>query len=89
MVLERCISEEQIAFVPNRSITDNILVAVEILYHLKCKSGGLQGEVAIKIDFSKAYDRVDWGFIGAVMEKMGFEAKWLSWMNMCLTSVTY
>jgi len=55
-LLLKCISQEQSAFVENRSILDNVLVASEILHHMKCKSKGKKGEVALKIDISKAYD---------------------------------
>lgn len=58
-LLPKCISEEQSAFVEGRSILDNVLIAFEIIHHMKCKTKGARGEVALKIDISKAYDRVD------------------------------
>jgi len=48
-----------ISFIEGRSILHNALIANEIVHHMKCK-GGKHGEVALKIDISKAYDRVDW-----------------------------
>lgn len=57
--LDKCVSEEQSAFVEGRSILDNALIATEIIHSMKRKTGGWKGELALKIDISKAYDRVD------------------------------
>lgn len=62
-ILPEIISENQSAFVPGRSITDNVLVAFELLHYMKQKKGGTDGEVALKLDVSKAYDRVKWDFL--------------------------
>lgn len=42
-VLPKCISEEQSTFVEGRSILDNVLVAFEIIHHMKCKIKVLEG----------------------------------------------
>lgn len=46
-------------------------------------------DVALKIDISKAYDRVDWGYLHCMMLKMGFDPKWLSWILLCVQSINY
>lgn len=76
-LLYKCISMEQSAFSEDRSIMDNVLVAIETLHHLKCKTNGKVGEKALKIDISKAYDRVDWNYLKGMMLKMGFDEKWV------------
>lgn len=58
-LLPGIIAENQSAFVPGRSITDNVLLAFEILHYMKQKKSGVEGVVALKLDVSKAYDRVD------------------------------
>lgn len=34
-----------------------------------------------KIDISKAYDRVEWDMIYAMMERVGFNSKWIGWVK--------
>ncbi|GAU45522.1 hypothetical protein TSUD_186790 [Trifolium subterraneum] len=56
---------------------------------LKRKTQGRRGELALKIDISKAYDKVDWGFLRGVMTKMGFTDVWIRWVMMCVSLVNY
>lgn len=45
--------------VAGRSIQDNIRIAFEVIHMMKNKQRGNMGDVALKIDISKAYNRVD------------------------------
>ncbi|MCI04126.1 RNA-directed DNA polymerase (Reverse transcriptase), partial [Trifolium medium] len=87
--LDKSVSPEQLAFVEGRSILDNALVAIEVIHAMKRKTRGSKGDLALKIDISKAYDRVDWGFLRGMLERLGFGEKWVRWMMMCVSSVNY
>ncbi|XP_074341815.1 uncharacterized protein LOC141679206 [Apium graveolens] len=58
VILPGIISENQSAFVPARAISDNVLVAFEILHHMKQKARNREGGVDLKLDVSKAYNRI-------------------------------
>lgn len=88
-LLSKCISPTQSAFIEGRSIMDNILIAYEIIHHKKWMTKGKKGELALKIDISKAFDRVQWDYLLTVMAKMGFATKWLDWMKLCLETIQY
>ncbi|CAN1758076.1 Transposon TX1 uncharacterized 149 kDa protein [Linum perenne] len=88
-VIPRLINEEQSAFVHGRSIIDNVLVATETLHSMRCRYRAKDGEVAVKIDISKAYDRVEWEYLVYILSCMGFSDRWIAWMKLCISSVRY
>ena len=58
-VLPYIISDTQSAFIHKRLIIDNILVAFEAMHHINQKKVRKKGEMALNLDMSKAYDRVE------------------------------
>jgi hypothetical protein len=44
---------------------------------------------AVKLDMSKAYDRVEWGFLQQMMQKLGFNHRWVQLIMTYVTTVTY
>ena len=70
--LPEIIFPSQSAFVPGRLITDNVLLAYELIHHLNSRKKGVKGLSAIKLDMSKAYNRVEWTFLENMMRRMGF-----------------
>lgn len=71
------VSESQSAFVLNRLITDNFLIAYEINHFLNGKTQGREGVAALKIDMSKTYDHYKWGFLYDMMNRLGFSDHWI------------
>ena len=88
-ILPKVISEVQSAFVLGMLITDNVLVAFETMHTIDQRRKGKGGLMAIKLDMSKAYDRVEWPYLEVIMQRMGFKDKWVSLIMMCVTTVSY
>jgi hypothetical protein len=86
-LLHDLIAPTQSAFVPGRLITDNALIAFECLHALEHGSNTGKKFGALKLDLTKAYDRVDWGFLEGVLTRMGFHCKWIHWIMTCVTTV--
>ena len=89
VVLLSIIFENQSAFQAGRVISDNILMAFETLHYMKHQQNGKSGFLALKLDMSKAYDRVEWAYLEAIMGKMGFDRKWVNLIMECISTVSY
>lgn len=88
-VLQGTISEYQSAFVPDRAIFDNVLITHEVLHYLKTSDAEKHCTMAVKMDISKAYDRLEWPFIRQVLETLGFYNIWINWVLQCISTVSY
>lgn len=88
-ILDEIISPTQSAFILGRLITDNILIAYEMLHSLTNRCQGQNRYMVIKLDMSKAYDRLKWDFLGAVMSQMGFYSQWIDLVMNCVTKISY
>ena len=88
-LLPHLISKTQGAFLSERTTTNNILIAHENMHYLKEKRTGKLRYMALKLDMSKAYERMEWVFLEKIMLKMGFYQKWVDLVSACIKSVTY
>lgn len=88
-ILPNLISENQSAFVSGRLITNKIMVAFETMHAISRKRKVKEDVMALKLDMSKVYDRVEWGCLERIMLKMGFANKWVSTIMQCISSVKY
>ncbi|WMV24107.1 hypothetical protein MTR67_017492 [Solanum verrucosum] len=69
-VLPTLISANQTGFIKGRSITENVLLAQEIIRDIRLRNKWQN--VVVKLDMAKAYDRVSWVFLAKVLRKFGF-----------------
>ncbi|GJR90251.1 hypothetical protein Tco_0214262, partial [Tanacetum coccineum] len=85
--LKIIISPNQSAFVPGRSITDNILLTHELMHNYHLDRG--VPRCAFKVDIQKAYDTVDLNFLRAALKGFGFHDKMILWIMECVTSTSF
>ncbi|XP_021745336.1 uncharacterized protein LOC110711266 [Chenopodium quinoa] len=87
-LLPSLITKYQHAFVPERYMEDNVLLSHELLHMINTNKGRAD-KAAIKIDMSKAYDRLNWTFILKVLHAYGFPAWWVHRISQCISMVSY
>ncbi|GJY23016.1 putative reverse transcriptase domain, reverse transcriptase zinc-binding domain protein [Tanacetum coccineum] len=85
--LKSIVSPNQSAFVPGRSITDNILLTQELMHNYHLDRG--PPRCAFKVDIQKAYDTVDWNFLRMILHGFGFHETMVSWIMECVSSTSY
>ena len=86
-LLSSVIAPHQCAFLKGRLISDNIMLATELMDHIHSSREGRRKLAALEIDFSKAFDRFSWNFISAVLFSMGFPMKWINLISQCIFTV--
>ncbi|KAK2655223.1 hypothetical protein Ddye_008275 [Dipteronia dyeriana] len=90
LLLNSVISETQNAFIPGRCITDSVMVGFDSMHALRGKVNTKdKGIMSLKLDMSKAYDRVEWSFLELMMKWMGFSECWISIIMGCVSSFRY
>jgi len=72
------ISIEQRGFVRGRNISECIVLASEAINSLDKRQYG--GNIALKVDISKAFDTLDWNFLTMVMHNFGFSNIFINWI---------
>lgn len=85
-IISKIISLEQGGFVPSRETIEGAIVAHEVLHSISIQKFPA---MILKLDMMKAYDRVEWGALGLVLEKLGFSKAWVKWINACISSARF
>jgi hypothetical protein len=78
-------SIQQNAFIKNRHLMDGVFSLHEVMHHVHIKK---QVGVILKLDFEKAYDKVNWDFLLSCHEARGFCPLWCSWIRQSLHNGT-
>ena len=65
------------------------MIAIEVIHHMKISKKVRDKNVALKLDISKAYDRIDWLYLKEVVIKMGFASRWIRWIMTCVETIDY
>lgn len=80
-VVRNLVSRSQTTFVSDRHIQDGIVVLKEIVDLEKRQKRKC---LLLRVDFKKAYDNINWGFLKYVLKRSDFGERWLKWMDTCI-----
>ncbi|KAL0890312.1 hypothetical protein Bca101_014295 [Brassica carinata] len=87
LILPKCITWNQSAFIQDRLLMENVLLATELVkdYHKE----SISPRCALQIDISKAFDSVQWSFLLNILEALGLPVKFVNWISLCITSASF
>ena len=72
-----------------RLISDNSIVAFEMVHKMRNRRRGKVGHMAVKPDISKAYNRVEWEFLEKIMLRLGFPVQWVNLAMLTMRTASY
>jgi hypothetical protein len=88
MHLPDYIHPTQQAFIEGRRISNNIIIAQEITHSFSLSSWNSH-DFMIKIDLAKAFDRVEWHFIAAALERKGLHPHFINLVHACISTPSF
>jgi len=83
LLLPLIISPEQSGYVEGRQITDGIILTHEIIHSLKISKKPC---MLLKLDLSKAFDRLSWKYTEKILMAFGFDPSWVRWVMSLISS---
>ncbi|XP_026459906.1 uncharacterized protein LOC113360630 [Papaver somniferum] len=87
-LLSKLISPYQASYDPGRNIQNNVIIAHELVYTLKKKKDRC-GIMGLKLDTSKAFDRVECPFLIVVLKKLASLTTGVSYDCLLFTKATH
>nr|KYP72194.1 Transposon TX1 uncharacterized [Cajanus cajan] len=83
VVLPSLVDEREMAFVEGRGLLQSAVILNETLDEVRRMRKTC---IFFKVDFEKAYDSVSWSFLLYMLQRLGFDDCWISWIKECLCS---
>lgn len=77
-VLPQTIHKDHVGFIKNRSSTDNMRRLLHLIWMNRTNPCPVS---AIYLDAQKAFDRVEWAFLFAVLSEFGFGEGFRKWIK--------
>jgi hypothetical protein len=77
-VIDKLIASNQTTFIKGRYILESVVIAHEVLHSVH---QARKQSLVLKVDYKKAYDKVNWLFLMEILEKRGIGGKWLEWIR--------
>lgn len=84
-LMPKLVGPNQNSFIPGRSITDNVILAQEVVHSMQYKRGR-KGWMLLKLDLERAYDMLRWDFIIDTLHDVGLPECWIGWISECITT---
>ena len=81
-VANRVTRPSQTAFMPGRFFMEGVVVLHETIHEMRRKK---QDGIMLKLDFEKAYDKVNWEFLQQTLRMKGFSPQWCAWIKKIVT----
>lgn len=87
LVLPGFIAPNQSAFIKDRLLMENLLLATELVkdYHKE----DISPRCAMKVDISKAFDSVQWSFLLHIFSALNFPSKFINWIYLCISTASF
>lgn len=86
LIGRRIISENQSAFIKGRYIMDSAVILHEVMHEMRRRK---EKGIIMKIDFEKAYDRINWYLVEDILKKKDFDLKFISWVMQTVRGEKY
>lgn len=87
VLLSDVIASSQSAFLPGRSLAENVLLATEMVHGYNRRNVSPRG--MLKVDLRKAFDSVKWDFVIAALRALAIHERFINWIHQCISTPTF